>query len=119
MIAANTITKSNLYASMSEAELQRRIATMAAQYGWLYFHDADSRKNSVKIGDVKLGKGFLDTVLCKPPRFLIVECKREKGQLTKEQWIWLQALRDSGIDAQIWRPSYLPDIEEILKMEVK
>lgn len=88
--------------AMSEADLQRTCEEMAKAYGWLVFHDRDSRRNN---------PGFLDLFMVHPTqgRCLIRELKSEKGRLRPEQIVWLDALRRSGLDVDVWRPEHLHD----------
>jgi hypothetical protein len=61
--------------------------------------------------------GWPDLVLCKPPRLLIRELKREGEGATAEQTAWLTALRACGMDCGIWRPGDWDEIERILQGE--
>lgn len=72
---------------MTEAELQATIVEVAQTFGWLVFHDRDSRTNA---------SGFPDLVLVKRPRVLLVELKAEKGRLNPDQRVWIDEL--SGCD---------------------
>ena len=55
-------------------------------------------------------RGFVDAVLCKPPRLLLVEFKgyRADGSLTPleaEQYEWLASLQGcEGVEAYLWSP---------------
>lgn len=51
--------------------------------------------------------GWPDLVLCRPPRLLIVELKREDKQPTPAQAAWLERLQLCGVEVYVWRPSDL------------
>lgn len=77
-------------------------------YGWLYFHQYDSRMSE---------PGFPDLFLLHPVkhRLLVRELKVEGGKLRPEQVTWLDGLKACGIDAGIWYPHQWDDIVAILQ----
>ena len=81
---------------MTEAQLQAAIIETAQTFGWLVYHTYDSRRSH---------PGFPDLVLCRPPDVLYLELKSEKGRLRPDQDSWIGALRQSGQNVQVWRPS--------------
>jgi hypothetical protein len=84
---------------MSEADLSRAVQDIARLFRWRLFHSWTS---------VHSPAGFPDLVLCRPPRLLMVELKREAGKLTQAQAEWMFDLgRCEGVEAAIWRPSDL------------
>lgn len=87
---------------MTEKDLQTAVTAIADLYGWLSFHDHDSRRNRA---------GFPDLVLLHPltGRLLFRELKTEKGRVRPEQQGWLDALILGNHDAAIWRPRHLHD----------
>lgn len=93
--------------TVTEKEFQARILTIAKLYGWLCYHVPDSRMVTCR--------GFPDIVLCKSGRFIMAELKTERGKLRAEQVQWLEALRASGVEAYLWRPSMWDKIVETLK----
>lgn len=70
---------------ISEAELQRTILDAFDTYGWLVFHDHDSRKNR---------SGFPDICAIHPKTGWLVfyELKTKTGQVKPTQAKWLDAL---------------------------
>lgn len=85
------------YETVSEKDFQASIVEVAQLYGWLVWHDVDSRKNA---------PGMLDLILAHPlGDFLMWECKTEKGRVRTEQKQWIAALVASGLEASIVRPS--------------
>lgn len=91
--------------AMSEEQLQDQVTELADRMGWNWYHVHDSRRDR---------RGWPDLVLCRPPRLLIRELKREGEQPTPEQAWWLEALRQCGIDVGVWRPSNWDEIVETL-----
>lgn len=99
----------------TEAEFQAQIIQLAHIYGWKHMHARRS-----------IGKGrkwvtatnipWPDLTLFHPTkqRFLIRELKTNTGKPTPQQLEVLQQLRDSGIDADIWRPNDWPAIQATL-----
>lgn len=84
---------------MTEADLQTLIVDVAEQYGWLVFHDNDSRRNNA---------GFPDLVLVKPPRVVFIELKSDKGTLRPEQQVWMGRLLECDtIASAVVRPEHL------------
>lgn len=84
--------------AMSETDYYEQVRHLAQLFGWLIYHTYDSRRSYA---------GFPDTVLVRPPRIVYAELKREDGRVTKEQWAWFDALKASGAEVYIWRPSDL------------
>ena len=104
---------------MSEAAFQRRVLYRARKYGWKTVHltaklvaiGADGQ--AVYATDEA---GFPDLMLFKPGRApIFAELKKELGKLTDGQWEWLDLLIAAGQFGVVWRPSMLPEIEEILR----
>lgn len=69
----------------SESDRQRVIIAAAEQYGWLWYHSTDSRRDPA---------GWPDLVLVKPPRVLFVELKSTGGRVRPEQHVWMAALAE-------------------------
>lgn len=86
---------------MTEAALQAAVIELARWAGFLHMHITDSRKSS--------GVGFPDLVLLhkRTGRLLFAELKSDIGKLSPEQWTWINALREGGTEAFIWRPADL------------
>jgi hypothetical protein len=60
--------------------------------------------------------GLPDLILCKPPRLLFAELKRERGRVSEAQADWLDALsRCSGVEVYLWKPSDWEFIVRILQ----
>lgn len=97
--------------AMTERELYEHIREMALRLGWLVYHTYDSRRSY---------PGFPDVVLVRPPRLILAELKRERGELSPQQERWLEALRRvPGIAVYVWRPSdwLSGEIERVLRGE--
>jgi hypothetical protein len=89
--------------------------------GWLLLHINDSRRavrkggRTVWVGDEDTA-GFPDLLMVHPRRGLLVvrELKNCTGRVAPAQKEWIDALVAAGVDAGVWRPSNLADIEQTL-----
>lgn len=103
---------------MSEAAFQRRVLYRAKKAGWRHVHVSPAMVGGE--GDTVFitptAKGFPDLILVKAGRQpIFAELKKELGHLTQDQWDWLDLLIAAGQCAVVWRPSDLPQIEEVLR----
>ncbi len=106
---------------MTEPQFQRLVIQYATLNGWRVMHVSDSRREvkangiSRLVGD-PLAKGWPDLVLVHPGRgtMLIRELKTDRGRISPEQREWLRALTACGVDAGVWRPRDLDEIEAAL-----
>jgi hypothetical protein len=80
---------------MSEAQWQALIMQFAKLHGWWAMHPYDSRRTE---------RGWPDLVLIRPPEFVLVELKTDKGRVSPEQRHVLDMLDGCGVEAWIWRP---------------
>lgn len=92
--------------------VQNTVKEAAEMFGWLYCHFNDSRRQVTRggktffVGD-KDAKGWPDTFLLRGPEVVVVECKKELGELEDEQRKWLHALIEANLECWIVRPSNL------------
>jgi len=84
--------------AMTEAELLTQVRQAAKVLGLLCYHTYSSRRSE---------PGFPDLVIVGRRGVLMRELKTERGKVTVAQTIWLNALDDAGIDADVWRPADL------------
>ena len=89
---------------MTEAELTRAVRVLARMNGWLHYHTFDSRRSEA---------GFPDLVLVRKSRVVFAELKSVNGRVSKDQSLWLEALRRAGQEVYLWRPKHLLDGEII------
>tara|TARA_R110002110_G_scaffold148645_2_gene339757 strand:+ start:939 stop:1304 length:366 start_codon:yes stop_codon:yes gene_type:complete len=104
--------------AITEAELQATILDMAQTFGWRCHHEYDSRIAPRGRGSRTMtDKGYPDLTLVRGDKLLYVEVKKESGKVSRDQELWLAALRACGVRAEVWRPSDLDNgtIEVILK----
>lgn len=95
-----------LLAHVSEREFMDALISVADTFSWMVYHTHDSRRSQA---------GFPDLVLCKPPRLLIWEAKRQDGRVKPEQRRWIEALAACGVDARVVRPVDYDDLLAILR----
>jgi hypothetical protein len=87
---------------MNEADWQAQIKDAARTFGWLYYHTRYSFGSD---------KGWPDTALIRPPRLVLAELKTERGKLTADQAVMLEALKQcTSVEAYVWRPGELDDV---------
>lgn len=100
---------------MSEKTLQSRVVGRARTRGWKVAHAgrgiAAYDKGGNPIFVTPMAKGWPDLFLLnwKQRRALVIELKREEGELEPEQLEWLQWFNQCGVDAVVIRPSQLRD----------
>lgn len=75
--------------TMTEAQFQSAIITLAIRLGWMHYHTHDSRRSV---------PGFPDLVLVHPlkRRTIFRELKTMKGRVSAAQTQWLEALTSAG-----------------------
>lgn len=98
--------------SMSERTLQDRVVGRAKRRGWKVAHvgrgiaafDAEGKPIFVTA----MSPGWPDLTLAKAEnRLVFMELKREQGEVSPEQVMWLQLLNQCGAKAVIVKPSDL------------
>lgn len=95
---------------MTERTLQDRVIYRAKKYGWRYAHAGRGiieREDGSTTVTTPMSAGWPDLFLLRPPRVLVIELKRELGEIRPEQLEWLQDFNACGIPAVIIRPSDL------------
>lgn len=90
-----------------ESELQKWVEQLATHCGWIWYHNADSRRAP---------SGLPDLILMKPPVLLFVELKKlgKRGSISPEQKVWIEGLRQSGQRTEVWTPAEIPEIWQTL-----
>lgn len=92
---------------VTEKEFQRQVLDLAALFGWRVYHPFLSKWSE---------RGFPDLTLCRPPRIIYAELKRDSGRVTPDQAEWLELLGDCpGVETFLWRPADLPTIATVLR----
>ena len=80
---------------MTEKAFQNWVLTVAYLNRWRVYHTHDSRRSV---------PGFPDLVLVKGKQLIFAELKTKRGNLSTPQKEWLDALRLTGVTAEVWRP---------------
>lgn len=102
----------------SEAEFLKAVLALARLRGWVCLHVRPARTNkgwrTPLQGD---GVGFPDLLCVRPNTgsLLVAELKSDRGRLTPEQQVWLDAFHAAGVEAHIWRPKAWKLIERALE----
>lgn len=91
---------------MTEKEFQSAVIDFARFCNWRVAHFRPAQTvhgwRTPVQGD---GKGYPDLTLVRGERLLFVELKGEKGKVSVEQQDWLDALKGTGVEVYLWRPS--------------
>ena len=90
------MTRDPRAAAMTEAELMEAVRAMVKGLGLLAHHGHDGRRS--------WGPGFPDLVIAGRAGVLYRECKTERGNLTPEQRLWGDVLKQAGANWRVWRP---------------
>ena len=99
-------TVKNPYLEVTETQLREQIRDLCKVIGWEFYFCWTS---------IHSPRGMPDLILCKPPRLIFAELKREKGIVTEHQQRWLDLLNQCpGVECYIWKPSDLEEIANIL-----
>jgi len=88
-------TRAPIWNATKEAEWRKLVLGWAARGGWRFYFTWRSDHSPA---------GFPDLVLCKPPRLLIIELKRERRHPTPAQREWMADLRACGLQVEVWYP---------------
>ena len=72
----------------------------ARRLGWRVYHTHDSRRSE---------PGFPDLTMVRGKRVVFAELKSERGKLTPAQVGWLDAIREAGQEAYMWKPADWPE----------
>ena len=96
---------------ISEKEFETQVKHLAALLGWGYYHTHRSQFSPAGFPDCVMGR------LEPQPRLVFAELKSDKGQLSAEQYEWLELLQYMGgpVEAYLWLPDDFDRIVEILE----
>ena len=94
-------------AHILEKDFQLEVRGIAVDYGWEVWTTLRSKGSP---------KGDPDLRLCRPPRYLTVELKTDKGVLSPRQKIAKELLEQCypGVEYYLWRPRDMDDVHRIL-----
>ena len=87
--------------AITEKQFQQQIINLAQLFGWLTYHNPDSRRST---------PGFPDLVLARNKTIIFAELKTTRGRTTKHQKRWAEHLPHH----RTWRPDNWPEIEATL-----
>ena len=82
----------------SEREFMAQVRKVAKAHGWMSYHTHNSRRSDEGFPDLVLAHGGIG-------RLIFWELKREDGEETPAQRVWIATLTACGQDASIKRPS--------------
>lgn len=89
--------------AMSETELNHLIEQMAETSGFLHYHVLEQRKYAKRTS-----KGFPDWEFVHPTTgaHFYAEAKKQTGELSADQKVWISALVNAGNVVLVWRPEH-------------
>lgn len=107
----------DLYAQISEKDFTAQVIALLRWYKWrcAHFRPGMTKRGRWVTAVSGDGVGFPDIFALRPNRRLMAELKTSKGKTTPEQEVWLEWARSADIEAYIWRPQNIDEIEVILK----
>lgn len=116
-MSARLTPQEQIWRSMTEAAWQRQVTEIASLNRWRWYHAPENRPVLGRNGRTyvqNVRAGFPDLVLVRSERLAFAELKRETGVLTEGQPQWHEALRATGVEVYVWRPSDIKDVLRIL-----
>ena len=102
--------------SVTEAQLQHTVVTMAEYLGYECWHDNDSRRNKAGLPDLLCVKPATDAT---PGAVYWFELKTMRGRLRPAQRYWIDLLRGAGEQVYVVRPSDVDAVERLLRGEIE
>lgn len=118
---AEAVSDAYLAPKQSERSFQGQVVAYARMTGWVAWEDKATnmpracRRCRAPIQWPRNAAGHPDLLLIRVPRVVWAELKSERGRLSDDQRAWIAALRASGQEVYIWRPSDFEAIERILR----
>lgn len=89
-----------------EKDFQIDVRKIAADYGWAVWCTLHSKGSPFGEPDLRL---------CRPPRYLTVELKTDRGRLSEEQKRARCLLdRCLGVEYYLWKPRDMDEIHRVL-----
>jgi hypothetical protein len=100
---------------VSYKAFENQIIDLAHIHGWKVAHFPPVQiRPGVWITPIKAdGKGFPDLLLARH-KLVVAELKTGKGRPTVEQVEWLEAFKRTGVEAYIWHPDGMEEIQAVL-----
>ena len=92
---------------MTERDFQRAVVELARLMGWRVHHTRPALTQRGRwLTPIQGDAGFPDLVLCRPPRLIVAELKRNGARPTPAQRGWLDALAScAGVECYLWTPN--------------
>ena len=102
-----------------EKDFQQAVIDLARFMGWRVFHARPALTRRGRwLTPIQGDAGFPDLVLCRPPRLIIAELKRNGARPTPAQRGWLDALHAcAGVECYLWTPSDWEAIIDTLRRQ--
>lgn len=92
--------------AITEKAFQAHVTSLALTLGYRVYHTRFSFQSA---------PGYPDLHMVKGQRSVFAELKSDKGRVTAAQAEWLDALREAGHEAYLWRPDDWDEIVRVLQ----
>lgn len=108
--------KDFIYNQITEKAFTAQVIKMARVFGWLVHHcrPALSRRGTW-MTPIEGDAGLPDILALRHDRAIMAELKSATGRVTPEQAAWLVVAKEAGLEAYVWRPAEIEQIERILR----
>lgn len=102
--------------NLTEAAWQAQVIGLARINGWTRIYHAPNGGHGGRIvpGQIPEGRGFPDLIMVRGNEAIVAELKTDKGRIGPGQAEWLEAFAETGIDAYLWRPRDIDQVQERL-----
>src|SRR5678815_5945866 len=104
---------------VSEAAFTAQVINLARWYKWrvVHFRPGMTKRGRWVTAVQGDGVGFPDLFMVRASdkRIVAAELKSANGKPTQAQLLWISDMLVAGVEAFIWRPADINEIEEILK----
>lgn len=112
-------------ADPAEKVFQKDVIDLAHALGWkiAHFRSVETKRQGWQTPVAADGKGFPDLILVRD-RVIAAELKRNEDVKdtrrvpSVEQLAWLDAFRNAGVEAYLWRPADVDEIFDVLRRRV-
>jgi hypothetical protein len=87
---------------------QTKITNLLDDFGWYWHHQYNSRQSR---------SGWLDIPAWRPGRFIVIEVKVGRDNLSAEQYFCALTLIEAGIEVYVWWPGDIDEVEDVISGE--
>ena len=112
----STSPRATVIAAITERDFESSVIELAQWLCWMTHAERPARTKDGWRTAIRGNPGFVDLVLCRPPRLLLVELKSARGMWGDDQLRWRDVLMGvPGVEYFCWRPADWEEIEATLR----